>query len=61
MIAKKGIKKHGERAVAAMYKEYKQLEYMKVIGELVPNSLTRSQKKVALQEIDLIKGNRAEN
>ena len=30
----KGIKKHGERAVSAMYKELKQLEDMKVMGAL---------------------------
>ena len=45
MTAKKGIQKHGERAVEAMYKEYTQLEDMKVMGSLNNDSFTRSQKK----------------
>ena len=32
MTANKGINKHVERAVADIYKEYTQLEYMKVMG-----------------------------
>ena len=40
MTAKEGIKKHGGRAVASMYKEYTQLEKMKVMGALNPDSLT---------------------
>ena len=55
ITAKRGIKKHGEIAVAYIYKEYTQLEYMKVMGELNPDSLTISQKKVALRAINLIK------
>ena len=43
MTAKKGIKKHGEIVVAAIYKEYTQLEYMKVMGALNPERLTISQ------------------
>ena len=45
MTDKKGTKKHGEREVADMYKEYTQLEEMKVMGELNPYNLTISQKK----------------
>ena len=59
MTAKKGIKKHGEIAVAAIYKEYTQLEYMKVMGALNPDSLTISQKKGALRAINLIKEKRS--
>ena len=55
MTAKKGIKKHGERAVAAINKEYTKLEDMKVMGGLNPDSLTISQKKGALRAINLIK------
>ena len=55
MIAKKGIKKHGDRVVASMYKEYTQLEDIKVMGELKHYNLTRSQKKVSLRAINLIK------
>ena len=57
--AKKGIKKHGESAVAATYKEYTQLEDKKVMGVLKPESLTRSQKKGALRAINLIKEKRS--
>ena len=39
MMTKIGIKKYGERAVTAMYKEYIQLEDMKVMGALNPGSL----------------------
>ena len=55
MTAKRGIKKRGEREVVAIYKEYTQLEYMKVMGGLNPYSLTISQKKVSLRVINLIK------
>ena len=54
MTAKKGIKTHGERAVAAMYKEYTQLEEIKLMVALEPG-LTISQKKGALRAINLIK------
>ena len=55
MTAKKVIKKHGERAVEAMHKEYTKLEDMKVMRELNLDSLTISQKKGALRAINLIK------
>ena len=55
IMAKKGIKKHGERELAAMYKEYTKLEYMKVMGSMNPDIITRSQKKGALRAINLIK------
>ena len=42
IMAKKGTKKHQERMVASMYKEYIQLEDMEVMGELNPGILTRS-------------------
>ena len=45
MTAKKGTKKHGQKSVAAMYKEYTQLEDMNLMGELDPYNLTISQKK----------------
>ena len=55
MTYKKGIKKHGYRAVATIYNKYKQLEDMKLIESLDPDSFTRSQKKYALRVINLIK------
>ena len=42
---KKGIKKHMERVVVTIYKEYTQLEYIKEMGALDLGSLTRQQKK----------------
>ena len=54
MTANKGIK-NMEKAVVAMYKEYTHLEYMKVMGALKPDSLTRSQKKGSLRSKNLIK------
>ena len=37
-MAKKGIKKHGDRAVADIYKESTQLEDMKVMESLDPTA-----------------------
>ena len=42
---KKGIKRHGKRAIATIYKYYTKLEDMEVMGLLYPDSITRSQKK----------------
>ena len=48
----------GERELTAMYKEYTQLEDMKLMGALNPDSLKRSQKKGTLRTINLIKEKR---
>ena len=61
MKSKKGIKNHEERGLSVMYKEYIKLEYIKVMRALDSGSLTKSQKKGALWEINLIKKNGAEN
>ena len=45
MIANKGITKYGERAVSEMYKEYKKMADMKVMGALDPRILTRPPKR----------------
>ena len=45
MTSKNVIKRHGERAVSAMYKEYIQLDYMKVMKSLDPYRLKISQKR----------------
>jgi hypothetical protein len=58
MTASKGIKLFGERAVAAMFKEYKQLDDLTVLGRLTPESLTPEQKRTALRAINLIKEKR---
>ena len=48
MKAKKFIKRHGNRAVSAMYKAYTKLKDMKLMGALDPDSLKISQKKGSL-------------
>ena len=57
MTANKGINKHGEISVVDMDKEYKQLEYMNVIGAMEHNSLKISNKKVSLRAMQPIKEN----
>ena len=55
MTASKGIKLIGQPAVAAMFKEFKQLVDLQVLGTLNPDELTDTQKKKALRAINLIK------
>ena len=55
MSAGKGIKLYGAKAVAAMFKEYKQLDDLKVLGRLNPDLLTPEQKRNALRAVNLIK------
>ena len=55
MTASKGIKLFGATAVAAMFKEYKQLDDLEVLGRLNPESLTHEQKHNALRAVNLIK------
>ena len=59
MMANKVIKKHGDRSVTEMCKEYTQLENMKVMGALKPDSLKISQKKGELRAINLVKEKRS--
>eukprot|EP00957_Ditylum_brightwellii_P188580 14356319-Ditylum_brightwellii.AAC.1 len=63
MSAKKGIKMFGERAIAAMLKEFKQLVDGAVPGKLVItpidlDGLDYEQKQQALEAVNLIKENR---
>ena len=58
MQAKTGIKKHGQRAVAAMLKEYVQLNDLEVMVFLKYDDLTEDQKRKALRAINLIKEKR---
>ena len=55
MSAGKGIKLHGAKAVAAMFKEYKQLDDLEVLGRINPDLLTPEQKRNALRAVNLIK------
>ena len=63
MNAKKGIKQFGERAVAAMFKEYEQLDKGPMPGKPVfepinYNDLTQEERKQALEAVNLIKEKR---
>ena len=55
MTASKGIKLYGAKAVAAMFKEYKQPDDLKVLGRLNPELLQHDQKRKALRAVKLIK------
>ena len=44
ITSNKGVKIYVDRAVAAMYKYYTKFQYMRVMGSLEPDNLTRSQK-----------------
>ena len=55
MSANKGIKEYGERAIAAIFKEYKQMHEMKVLGALDVDKLTTNEKQKSLRAINLIK------
>jgi len=60
MSAKKGIKKIGGRAIAAMIKEFKQIHEGPMPGKPVvrpvdPHTLSLEQKKQALEAVTLIK------
>ena len=55
MSAKQGIKLPIEKAIVAIFKEYKQLDDLIVLGRIDPDSLTPEQKKKALRAVNLIK------
>ena len=55
MSATKGIKLLGQKAIAAMFKEYKQLNDLTVLGRIDPKTLTAEQKRRALRAVNLIK------
>jgi hypothetical protein len=58
MSAKRGIAVFGERAIAAIFKEFKQLHDKGVFRPIHHSKLTASQKKKALREITIIKEKR---
>ena len=55
MTTSKGIKLYGAKAVTAMFKEYKQLDDLEVLGRINPDLLTFKQKRTALRAVNLIK------
>jgi hypothetical protein len=58
MTATAGIKKHGQRAVDALLKEFCQLDDKSVFAAVDANSLSPAQKAAALRAINLIKEKR---
>jgi hypothetical protein len=54
MTATKGMTLFGEKAVAAMFKEYNQLNDMMVFGRIDPDELTAQHKRDALRAVNLI-------
>ena len=58
MQARTGIMKHGQRAIAVMFKEYVQLRDLDVMEKIKYNDLTKEQKRRALRAINLIKEKR---
>ena len=58
MTASKGIKLFGPKAIAAMFKEYKQLNDLKVLGRIDVDALSPEQKRKALRAVNLIKEKR---
>jgi len=59
MTAGKGIQKHGQKAIDALYVELCQLDNKNVFDPLHASSLTTEQKRQALHEISLIKEKRS--
>ncbi len=66
MSAKEGIKQFGERAIAAIFEEYKQLnegavpgKNIPVVGPQDPSLLTDEEKRRALEAVNLIKEKRS--
>jgi hypothetical protein len=54
MMAKKGIQTYGERGVATILNEYKQLNDLKVFAPENPVNLMDKQKRDTLRAINLI-------
>ena len=58
MSAKQGIKNFKERAVASIFKEYKQLHDINTFGRVCTEYMTPKQKKDAFRATKLIKEKR---
>ncbi len=58
MMASHGIKKHGQKAVDALFSEFCQLDDKTVFEPMDASKLTQAQKKAALRAINLIKEKR---
>ena len=59
MTARAGIKKHGQLALDALYREFQQLHDKSVFEGIDATTLTREQRKLALRAINLIKEKRS--
>ncbi|KAL7569098.1 hypothetical protein ACA910_016933 [Epithemia clementina (nom. ined.)] len=58
MSAKAGIKKHGQAAINALFKEFAQLNNITVFAVLDASKLSAAQKRAALRAINVIKEKR---
>jgi hypothetical protein len=58
MTAKAGIKKHGEAAVQAMFKEFAQLDDKYVFEAVMANTIMLEQRNAALRAVNVIKEKR---
>ena len=55
MSARNGIEHYGKLAIAAMLKEYKQLDDLLMFGAVSPDSMSEQERRRALRAINLIK------
>ena len=55
MNADEGIRRFGDKAVAALLKEFAQLKDMNIFTAVAASSLTKKEKKNALRSINLVK------
>ena len=60
MQAEKGIDIFGQRAVAEIFKEYRQINDMNTMGDIDQDTLTIQQKKDALRATNLIREKRCD-
>ena len=58
MTDKAGIRKHGQKAVDALFKDFAQIDTKGVIKTIKASDLTNAQRKNALRAINLIKEKR---
>lgn len=58
MSVSAGIKKHGQAAIDALFREFCQFQDKKVFRPMDPTGMTRTEKKAALRAVNLIKEKR---
>ena len=58
MSAKAGIKKHGNKVIEALFKDFMQLENRDTFVEVDPKNLSLEQKRNALRVVSVVKEKR---